>query len=62
LEFFVATPKLGFGQKNESGEQDKQHPLPSQNQEASKEELKTDGCATHGTNGSKLTASHYFLE
>ncbi|XP_027922246.1 uncharacterized protein LOC114179935 isoform X2 [Vigna unguiculata] len=42
-----ATPKLGFGQKNESGEQDKQHPLPSQNQEASKEELKTDGCATH---------------
>ncbi|WVZ25206.1 hypothetical protein V8G54_003750 [Vigna mungo] len=40
------TPKLGFGQKNEGGEQEKQHPLSSQNQEASKEELKTDGCTT----------------
>ncbi|XP_047161117.1 uncharacterized protein LOC124831239 isoform X2 [Vigna umbellata] len=40
------TPKLGFGQKNEGGEQEKQHPLVSQNQEASKEELKTDGRTT----------------
>ncbi|RDX72913.1 hypothetical protein CR513_47543, partial [Mucuna pruriens] len=45
------TPKLGFCQTVE----DDGH-------EASKAELKTDGCTMRGMNGSKLTSSRYLLE
>jgi len=58
---FAGTPKLGFSQKNEDDGQEFQHHLASQNEEASKEALKTDGCTMHGTNGSKLTSPTTFL-
>ncbi|KAL9327414.1 hypothetical protein ACSQ67_008059 [Phaseolus vulgaris] len=40
------TPNLGFSQKKEDDGQELQHPLASQNQEASSE-LKTEGCTMH---------------
>ncbi|TKY59935.1 hypothetical protein E2542_SST17030 [Spatholobus suberectus] len=56
------TPQLDFCRKDEEDGQEFRLPLSSQSHEASKAELKTDGCTMLGTNGSELTSSHYSRE